>query len=122
MTPHLSSRRAAKVAGSCALHLGQRQAFPLAIADLAQPVVERVIVRAAVPSAPRTSSMVVRARPSGLDDVAAALRLAWPSRAIRSARMPPAVTAWLRPRSLSGMSCVPWKRPSAFHAVSPWRM
>ena len=43
--PICPSRRAAKVAASCCCHLGQRQAFPLAIADLAQAVVDGVIVR-----------------------------------------------------------------------------
>ena len=29
--------------------------------------------------------------------------------------------AWPQPRAFSGMSLMPWSRPSAFHSVSPWR-
>ena len=38
-----------------------------------------------------------------------------------AARRPPSAVAWRRPRSVSGTSPRPWKRPSASQVESPWR-
>ena len=103
------------------LHLRQRQAFPVAVADLAQAVVERIIVRRQfrAPGAPVPWS-------SARGRAGSRRRAAPPCRGHRArsdpARMSPASLACRRPRSFSGTSCAPCSLPSAFHDVSPWRM
>src|SRR5262249_12177465 len=67
----------------------------------------------------RTISIVSRARVSGLATWSAG---ASRSRAKSSRRISPQRAAWARPVSLSGTSCWPCRRRTAFQSVSPWRM
>ena len=61
-----SALASGKQLGVQRLHLRQRRALPMTVADFAQPIVDGVFIAAADRRTPRTSSIVDRARPSGL--------------------------------------------------------
>ena len=121
---HLSAWRAAKKIGIGGLHLAPASSLPTG-RSRSRAADRRSHNHAAAVSARRAPApwSCARAaerarRRTACDD------LSRPSRASRSARMcAGTATAWLRPRSLSGMSCVPCSRPVAHStSVSPWRM
>jgi hypothetical protein len=61
------------------------------------------------------SSAVRRARPKGLETIAAA------SSSGNAPSSRPTASAWATPRSVSGESDRPWYLLCRFHSVSPWR-